>query len=379
MSVHAIHPHTFPLSIGFLTPHNARDRRAFSGSAFFAAEALDTHPQVRLRLLGPARTPGRFDRILRRKPPHISVDQMDLTDLDLVVGMVATPQLEQLSRQSDLPFIHVTDATPTFLREAYGWAVPQEADRLETLVAAKAAATVYSSDIMASRAPNDLKLPRLTADVVPFGVNFDNLPAACPGKPPLSTLKLLFVGLDWTRKGGDIAVAALDQLLADGIDAELTIVGRCPERHIDHPAITYAGFLDKNRPRDQAKLTRLYTDAHLLLLPSRGDCTPIVVAEAMAHGTPVLATDVGGIPAQLGGDGAGRILPLYSEARVWADAIKDITATAERYRWMSDASFDRASRHFSWGTWANEIHAIATRITYGEEIKPRDQKVAVGH
>lgn len=379
MSVHPIHPPVFPLSIGFLTPHNARDRRAFSGSAFFAADALDAHPDIHMRLLGPARTPSRFDRLLRRKPPEILVDQMDLTGLDLVVGMVATPQLEQLSRQSDVPFIHVTDATPAFLRDAYGWAVPGEADRLETLVAAKAAATVYSSDIMASRAPSDLNLPRLTADVVPFGVNFDDLPTLAPEKPPLSTLKLLFVGLDWTRKGGDIAVAALDQLRADGIDAELTIVGRCPERHIDHPAITYAGFLDKNRPRDRAKLTRLYAQAHLLLLPSRGDCTPIVVTEAMAHGTPVLATDVGGIPAQVGGDGAGRILPLYSDARLWADAIKDMTATPEHYHWMSDASFDRANRHFSWDTWADEIHNIAARITYGDQIRPRDQKVAVGH
>lgn len=379
MTIHPLHPEARPLSIGFLTPHNALDRRAFSGSAFFAAQALDAHPQLRLRLLGPARTPSRLDRILRRKLPPVDVDQVDLTGLDVVLGMVATPQLERLSRLSDVPFIHVTDATPAFLRDAYGWATSEEADRLEALVAAKAAATVYSSDIMASRAPNDLGLPRLTADVVPFGVNFDDLPTVCPTKPPLSTLKLLFVGLDWTRKGGDIAVAALDALLADGIDAELTIVGRCPERHRTHPAITYAGFLDKNRPRDVAKLTRLYADAHLLLLPSRGDCTPIVVTEAMAHGTPVLATDVGGIPAQVGGDGAGRILPPYSDARLWADTIRDITATSERYQWASDASFDRAGRRFSWSTWADEIQTIAARITYGDRIKPRDQKVAVGH
>ncbi|MEO0829499.1 MAG: hypothetical protein AAFY03_03465 [Pseudomonadota bacterium] len=80
-----------------------------------------------------------------------------------------------------------------------------------------------------------------------------------------------------------------------------------------------------------------------------------------------------------GGDGAGRILPLYSDAQLWADTIKDIAATPEHYHWMSDASFDRANRHFSWGTWADEIHNIAARITYGDQIRPRDQKVAVGH
>lgn len=54
-------------------------------------------------------------------------------------------------------------------------------------------------------------------------------------------------------------------------------------------------FLDKNRPKDAARLSALYAEAHLLLLPSRADCTLTVIAEAMAHGTPVLATDVGGI------------------------------------------------------------------------------------
>lgn len=43
MSVHPIHPRAFPLSISFLTPHNALDPRAFSGSAFFAAQALDAY------------------------------------------------------------------------------------------------------------------------------------------------------------------------------------------------------------------------------------------------------------------------------------------------------------------------------------------------
>ena len=41
--------------------------------------------------------------------------------------------------------------------------------------------------------------------------------------------------------------------------------------------------------------------------------------------------------------------------------------------------FDRAGRRFSWSTWTDEIQTIAARITYGDRIKPRDQKVAVGH
>jgi len=171
-------------------------------------------------------------------------------------------------------------------------------------------------------------------------------------------LNLLFVGLDWARKGGDIAVAALDQLLAQNLDARLTVVGRCPERHATHPAIRHVGFLNKAKPRDRARLTKLYSEAHLLVLPSRGDCTPMVVAEAMAHGTPVLATDTGGIAEQIGGAG-GRVLAQYSTPGQWAEAITQMTRNRDQYAFASDAAFDRANAVFNWDHWASEIATLA--------------------
>ena len=41
-----------PLSIGFVTPHDSTDRRAFSGTAYFAARALEARPGVALTRLG---------------------------------------------------------------------------------------------------------------------------------------------------------------------------------------------------------------------------------------------------------------------------------------------------------------------------------------
>ena len=356
-----------PLTLGLLSPHNPHDRTAFSGTAWFAARALERQANIRLRILGPHRPPGRLDRLLRRRPPEVDPGQLDLGGVDAVLGLVASPLLDRLGQMHhDLPLFHVTDATPAFLRETYGWAIPSEADALETRVVARAAVTVYSSDAMARRAPDDLGLPGLHPAAIPFGVNLDNWPETCPVKPPVQNPRLLFVGLDWVRKGGDVALAALDRLNAAGHGAELTVVGRCPERHRNHPAVVATGYLNKTRARDRDRLSALYRDAHLLLLPSRGDCAPMVVAEAMAHGTPVLATDTGGIADQIGRGGAGRVLPPMAPPADWAAAILDLLGDRDGYGLASDTAFERSRAQFSWDRWAASLGDLIRRELAGE-------------
>lgn len=346
------------LNVGFVTPHDSTDRRAFSGTAFFAARALEARSGLRLTRLGAPRRPGALDRLMGRTPAPAHLARADLDGLDAVVGLVATPLLDEVARlRPDLPYLHVTDATPAFLREVYGWAVPAEADAAEARVAAHAAAAVYSSDVLASRAAGDLGCPAMRAVSQPFGVNLDVLPHARPGKSFPGPLELLFVGTDWERKGGDIAVAALGALRARGHDARLTIVGVCPERYKSQPAIRPLGFLDKNNRRDAGLLGAAYKAAHLLLVPSRADCTPMVVAEAMAWGTPVLGADVGGIARQIG-PGAGRVLPLFTTPAEWAGEIEAMTGARDLYEMMADAAFDRARGHLSWDAWSAGIEAL---------------------
>lgn len=379
MTVHTLYPAPArTLELGFLSPHNSHDRRSFSGTAYFAARALERRTGIRLSILGPHRPPRALDRLLRRARPEVEVDHLNTEGLDAVLGLVASPLLDHLmDRQPRLPVFHVTDATPAFLREAYGWKVPDEADAVESRVAARAARVIYSSHQIADRAARDLGLSDLDAESAPFGVNFDHLPETCPRKPRFDRLNLLFVGLDWVRKGGDIAVATLDMLLARGIDAHLTIVGRCPEAHRSHPHITYAGYLNKNRPRDARRLATLYSKTHVFLLPSRADCTPMVVTEAMAHGTPVLASDTGGIAMQIGGRGTGRVMNPFAAPRDWADAIAEITADRTAYDFMSDAAFERAHRHLSWDNWAASVETTIRAALTPAMVPERDLKVAV--
>lgn len=342
------------LKLGFLSPHNSYDRRAFSGTVFHAARALEARSDVSLRRLGAFRPPHWSDRL--RRAYALRAEDVDTRGLDAVLGLVASPLLDELAAlHPDLPFFHVTDATPRFLTDVYGWRLPEEAGPRERRVACRAHGVIYSSEVMAARAPQDLSLPALTPHVLPFGVNLETLPATCPAKPPFAPLNLLFVGVDWIRKGGDVAIAVLDQLAARGQAAQLTVIGRCPELHAARPDVTYLGYLDKNRPADLARITAAYTKAHLLLLPSRADCTPMVVAEALAHGTPVVASDVGGIGAMIG-RGAGVLMPDLASPDRWAEEILALCAP-ERYAYSSQTGFERAETRLSWSAWAAGITA----------------------
>ncbi|MFN8122830.1 MAG: glycosyltransferase family 4 protein [Thermoleophilia bacterium] len=65
------------------------------------------------------------------------------------------------------------------------------------------------------------------------------------------------------------------------------------------------GRVTLDGPRTGDGLRRGYADADLLVLASRGETYGMVVAEALAHGVPVLATRVGGLPEAAGGGADG--------------------------------------------------------------------------
>src|SRR6056297_2555528 len=363
-----------PLRLGVLTPHNPHDRRAFSGTVFHAVAALAARTDIALRVLGPHRPQTVFDRLARRASPRFEPAMLDpggadFDGLDAVLGLVASPLLDAAAGLTDLPLIHVTDATPGFLREVYGRDVPEGADAREARVLARSTA-VYSSRMMANRAAAEFGAAAAGARSLSFGVNFSTLPGnqsgSLPEKASLDRLELLFVGGDWARKGGALALATFERLRAGGRTAHLTLVGGVPAEVRNtlrgRTDVTVAGFLDKNRPRDAARLAALYARAHLFVLPTRADCTPMVVAEALAHGTPVLATDMGGT-AEMIGQGAGRTLPAAAGAEDWARAIGEMGSGATAYAMMSDAATERTARLLNWDCWADGIAAIAAETS----------------
>lgn len=78
-------------------------------------------------------------------------------------------------------------------------------------------------------------------------------------------------------------------------DWQLGLFGSGPDEEHVRNAIRYFGLSDKViGPSFANKIEEVWRDHHLLLLPSRGEGTPLAALEAMMCGRPVITTDVGG-------------------------------------------------------------------------------------
>jgi glycosyltransferase involved in cell wall biosynthesis len=358
--------------VGFLSPHNPNDRAAFSGTVHHAARSLAQVPGLEVEVIGgyrPLPWHHRVSRRFRAERP-VSLSRADFAAVDIVVGLVASPLLLQAADLTRVPLIHLTDATPSFLRDVYGHDIPPAVDVQEARVLRACRRTIYSSDYMADRAVAEFgSLLRDRIGTVVFGTNCDNLPGTMPAKPGLGPVRLLWVGSRWVRKGGEIALSAARMLRAGGVDVHLTLVGDIPDTVRSAPGIEVVGYIDKSRPRDAARLRALYAEAHLFVLPTRADCTPMVLAEAGAHGTPVLVTDTGGVGSLVIDGVNGRLLAPGAAPADWATAIRTLTRDRATHAALCRASFEHARTRLTWQAWAQQIAALLRAEVAVEELR----------
>lgn len=111
--------------------------------------------------------------------------------------------------------------------------------------------------------------------------------------------RVLFVGGRFVEKGGEDLLEALGDDLGRTVELDVVTPAEVPAR----PGVR----VHRLGPSDP-RLLELQQQADVFCLPSHGDAAPWAVLEAMACGTPVLASRVGGIPAMLDGGHVGMLV-----------------------------------------------------------------------
>lgn len=168
----------------------------------------------------------------------------------------------------------------------------------------------------------DAGIPPEKVHALPLGADLE-LFAPRPGEEPSrDRFTFLFAGATIHRKGFDLMVEAFTRIAGDpGI--ELRIAGsRGDLGHLldggDPGRITFLG------PRTQPELAAELRQADCLVLPSRNDSYAMVVAEALASGTPVLVSEMVGARE------------LVTEGRTgWIVPVNDVSALTERMAWCA--------------------------------------------
>jgi glycosyltransferase involved in cell wall biosynthesis len=168
----------------------------------------------------------------------------------------------------------------------------------------------------------DYGVPADKIDVIPPGVNLDLFrPSLLPRRS--ERLRILFVGSHFERKGGpDLLEAARG--LGDAIELDLVTSTDVKAIPAGVRATVHRGLTPQSE-----KLVNLYRTADIFVLPSRGDCMPQAVTEALACGLPVIATPVGAIP-ELVSDGVNGHLVRPRDPRALAAAIDSLAQSPGR-------------------------------------------------
>jgi glycosyltransferase involved in cell wall biosynthesis len=161
---------------------------------------------------------------------------------------------------------------------------------------------IYASEWAAQSAINTYGIDAAKVKVIPWGANLEcnrtetdihNFLKARSSSP----CKLIFFGVDWFRKGGNIALEVAKQLNASGLKTELIVIGCRPISPEPLPKFVKAlGYVSKFTQAGSEQISQLLATAHFLILPSQAECYGHVFCEANSFGVPCLATDVGGIP-----------------------------------------------------------------------------------
>ncbi len=154
---------------------------------------------------------------------------------------------------------------------------------------------------------------------------------------------ILCVGRLSREKGHVILLEALASLHDRGVAFTCTLVGNGPlrsevEQHIDRLKLTNSVTLTGALAPDE--VAKHYAIASVVVLASFSEGAPVVLMEAMAHGRPVVATNVGGV-SELVEHGRTGTLVAPGNAAALAQAIKNVFDHPDVARTKTDA----AKRH----------------------------------
>lgn len=217
-------------------------------------------------------------------------------------------------------------------------------------------------------------------EIIPNGVELGS-----PGpKPPGDELRLLFVGRAEERKGLPVLLSAFEALI-EHVPSRLCVIGSELEevkRYLTDP--TALASIDVEGRVSDERLAEAMREADLLCAPSlSGESFGMVLTEAFAEGTPVVASQIAGY-SDVVTDGLDGVLVPPADPQRLAEELQRLhheparlaamgvaaRESAERYAWPRVA--DRVTRVYERAAEAPEPAGAGQRVAHWSGLRPAD-------
>jgi len=379
------------LIVGYLTAQNPKDKRSWSGTHYNMYESL-LKEFDEVYLIGPIKHTlkiklkllintlisyifyfKKYDRshslMLSKFYASEINKKLKNRKIDVIFAPVAATEIAYL--KSSIPICYLSDSSYGQLTNYYDYFSNtssfsfKEANLIEKNALKNSDTHVYSSSWAAEYVINNYKVDKNSVFTVKFGANLDFIPEKANVKKQISsTVNLLFLGVDWERKGGEIVLAAFNILINKGYDITLTICGCHPPFLANDDKIKIVPFLDKNKSGEYDELLEILDNTHLLFVPTRADCTPIVFCEANAFGIPVITTDTGGVTSLIENGVNGYALPYKSTPNDYSTTIQSLLDDRSKLSRLAASARKKFENELNWNVWGKQMREILVLTKY---------------
>jgi glycosyltransferase involved in cell wall biosynthesis len=370
------------MKIAFVTEYDAQDINSWSGTSYYMSKAL-LDAGIEIDFIGDLKSlPGTFfifrlrnliyNKLFKKRfgvyesfyePKNLKhlarqvQERIKNSDIDIVFSPGAIP-IAYLETKK--PIALWTDATFAVMNNYYACftglnkRTVRNAHLYEKNVFKRIRLAIFSSDWAANSSIKDYGADPDKVKVIPYGANIECKRTLSDiiginRKKSRTICKLLFIGQDWVRKGGETAVKIAVELNNRDIKTELTIAGCIPPETLTLPDYIHVlGFVDKSKKEGEDLINNLYSESHFFVLPTIAECTPIVFSEANSYGLPVITTSTGGISSIISNDINGRMFGTEIDIQSCVSYLGDIFRDSVRYNEFSLSSFSEYLTRLNW-------------------------------
>jgi len=376
------------MKVIFVTTYDARDIRNWSGIPYFLGKAL-MDAGIEVHFIGKLKSlPDNYfifrirnfiyNRLLKGKlgkyisfyePKNLEfiAEQASERINKIEGGIIFSPGTIPIAYlNTNKPIVFWSDATFAVMENYYeglkglSKRTVKNCHLYEKNTIRKSTMAIYSSEWAAKSCIEYYGAEPSKVKIIPFGSNVEcertiNDIVENNNKKSKSICKLLFVGKDWERKGGETSVNVAKYLNEKFIKTELTIVGCTPPEDTILPDfVQVVGFIDKSNKEGKILINTLYSENHFFILPTIAECTPVVFSEANSFGLPVITTSTGGISSIIKNDINGKMFGNEINIPSCAKYIAEIFKDYDHYKSYSLTSFNEYLTRLNWEVSVNK-------------------------